>query len=187
MIKLLAKELGAGAVGITRVTQDALYKGGKIEYKNAIVILYPMDHDEMRYVTQAFEIAVELDEADATAPSVEKLRASFHSAHEKLFEFAGDLDQPCEIVSIRVGGSVPPSDVPYPSSSVVSTSRAFDQAQIFEGGREVIATVIPRANLEGIVHGPVIMEDETSTIYVPEQWQCWHDHAHNLVIESVHG
>ena len=51
-IKLLAKELGAGAVGITRVTQDALYKGGKIEYKNAIVILYPMDHEEMRYVTQ---------------------------------------------------------------------------------------------------------------------------------------
>ena len=142
---------------------------------------------EMRYVTQAFEIAVELDEAEATSPSVETLRASFHAAHEKLFEFAGDLDQPCEIVSIRVGGSVPPSDVPYPSSSVVSTSRAFDQAQIFEGGREVIATVIPRANLEGIVHGPVIMEDETSTIYVPEQWQCWHDDAHNLVIESVHG
>ena len=51
-IKLLAKELGAGAVGITRVTQDALYKGGKIEYKNAIVILYPMNHEEMRYVTQ---------------------------------------------------------------------------------------------------------------------------------------
>ena len=112
----------------------------------------------MRYVTQAFEIAVELDEAEATSPSVKRFAHS-HAAREKLFEFAGDLDQPCEIVSIRVGGSVPPSDVPYPSSSVVSTSRAFDQAQIFEGGREVIATVIPRANLEGTVHGPVIMED----------------------------
>lgn len=140
---------------------------------------------EMRYVTQAFEIAVELDEADATAPSVEKLRASFHSAHEKLFEFAGELDQPCEIVSIRVGGSVPPSDVPYPSSAVATTSRPFGKVQIFEGGQKVSATVIPRANLEGTVHGPVIMEDETSTIYVPQHWQCWHDEAHNLVIESV--
>jgi len=50
-IKSLAKELGAGSVGITPMTRDAIYKGGEVNYKNAIVILYPMDHDEMQYVT----------------------------------------------------------------------------------------------------------------------------------------
>jgi len=50
-IKSLAKELGAGSVGVTPMTKDAVYKDGKVNYKNAIVILYPMDHDEMQYVT----------------------------------------------------------------------------------------------------------------------------------------
>ncbi|MEC9415658.1 MAG: 4Fe-4S dicluster domain-containing protein [Pseudomonadota bacterium] len=50
-VKSLAKELGAGSVGVTPMIKDAVYKGGEVNYKNAIVILYPMDHDEMQYVT----------------------------------------------------------------------------------------------------------------------------------------
>ena len=50
-IKELAVNLGAGSIGVTKMTEDATYRGGEVRYKNAIVILYPMDHDEMQYVT----------------------------------------------------------------------------------------------------------------------------------------
>lgn len=50
-IKALARELGAGAVGITALAEQAKYKGFESELPNAIVILLPMDPEEMAYVT----------------------------------------------------------------------------------------------------------------------------------------
>jgi epoxyqueuosine reductase len=50
-IKQLARDLGAGACGITRVTEKALYQGVEVNYPTAIVVLMPMDHAEMAHVT----------------------------------------------------------------------------------------------------------------------------------------
>ena len=51
-IKQLARSLGAGTAGITPVIETALYRGMSPDYPNAVVILYPMDPEEMAYVTQ---------------------------------------------------------------------------------------------------------------------------------------
>ena len=50
-VKELAMKLGAGSVGISPMIKKALYINGEINYTNAIVILYPMDGNEMKYVT----------------------------------------------------------------------------------------------------------------------------------------
>lgn len=50
-IKNLARELGAGQVGIATVTSEALYQGQQMGLPTAVVVLLPMDHDEMAYVT----------------------------------------------------------------------------------------------------------------------------------------
>ena len=50
-IKAMAMRLGAGAVGIAPVTEKALYKDYQSDYPNAVVILIPMDSDEMAHVT----------------------------------------------------------------------------------------------------------------------------------------
>ena len=50
-IKELAMKFGAWSVGISPMIKQALYKHGEINYTNAIVILYPMDGNEMKYVT----------------------------------------------------------------------------------------------------------------------------------------
>ena len=50
-IKSRALELGAGSVGITGVTDPALYQDYETDYPNAIVVLMPMDSEEMAYVT----------------------------------------------------------------------------------------------------------------------------------------
>lgn len=50
-VKALAQELGAGQAGITAVTPEALYQGQEMGLPTAIVVLLPMDHEEMAYVT----------------------------------------------------------------------------------------------------------------------------------------
>ena len=50
-IKHRALELGAGTVGIAPLTEKALYQGTDPDYPNAIVILMPMDSEEMAHVT----------------------------------------------------------------------------------------------------------------------------------------
>ena len=46
-IKRLARTCGAGIVGITKVTEQALYEHSQIDYPNAIVIGMAMDRDAM--------------------------------------------------------------------------------------------------------------------------------------------
>jgi NAD-dependent dihydropyrimidine dehydrogenase PreA subunit len=50
-VKARARELGAGAVGIAPLTGRALYQGHDPDYPNAIVVLMPMDSEEMSHVT----------------------------------------------------------------------------------------------------------------------------------------
>jgi len=47
-----AMELGAGLVGFTRVSDQALYEGHEAPYENAICIALPMDRREMSHVPQ---------------------------------------------------------------------------------------------------------------------------------------
>ncbi len=49
-IKDKALELGAGLVGITLVTDDALFEGHEAPHPNAICVGLPMDREEMTHV-----------------------------------------------------------------------------------------------------------------------------------------
>ncbi|MGL4565757.1 MAG: 4Fe-4S dicluster domain-containing protein, partial [Halioglobus sp.] len=50
-IKQRACELGAGAAGIAALTEKALYQDYQPDYPHAIVVLMPMDSQEMAFVT----------------------------------------------------------------------------------------------------------------------------------------
>ena len=52
-IKAKAKEFGAGVVGITELTDDALFEGTELPYKYAICIGCPMRREEMVHVPHA--------------------------------------------------------------------------------------------------------------------------------------
>jgi NAD-dependent dihydropyrimidine dehydrogenase PreA subunit len=51
-LKSVARELGARLVGITRVTDAALYEGHEVPYESAICVGLPMDREEMRHAPQ---------------------------------------------------------------------------------------------------------------------------------------
>jgi NAD-dependent dihydropyrimidine dehydrogenase PreA subunit len=51
-VKLWARQLGAGLVGITTITDDAVYAGHEVPFKRAICIGIPMDRAEMCHAPQ---------------------------------------------------------------------------------------------------------------------------------------
>lgn len=51
-IKEKALAFGAGKVGVTRLSESAMYEGVTPDYQYAVVILYPMNADEMQHITQ---------------------------------------------------------------------------------------------------------------------------------------
>ncbi len=60
-LKSIARDAGAGAVGITPMTEDALYEGQTADYQSAIVIALPQDYETMRAVTTVKAAAETVD------------------------------------------------------------------------------------------------------------------------------
>ena len=135
---------------------------------------------EMRYVGQAFEIPVSIAAA-GEAISVYSLRAAFNAAHRQVFEFDKGGHGECEVVSFRVSGALPPPGVPsFPAESAPETGEQW--IQIFERGQARRCRRLQRAALSGTLHGPALVEDMTSTLYVPEAWRARADEHGNLVL-----
>ncbi|MDP6708382.1 MAG: hydantoinase/oxoprolinase family protein [Alphaproteobacteria bacterium] len=152
----------------------------------ALGIEGPLRHDyalEMRYVGQAFEVPVSLDEDSLAALDVAGLLARFNEAHHRVFEFGDSGQNAVEIVSFRRGTAAAPASLPALSESGEGGEVA--ETTIQQGGSEVRAKLLRRAMLEAEapIAGPALIEDATSTILVPAAWQARRDAADNLVLE----
>ena len=60
-LKAIATQTGAGAVGITPMSEDALFEGQTADYKTAIVIALPQDYETMKAVTTVKAAAETVD------------------------------------------------------------------------------------------------------------------------------
>ena len=138
---------------------------------------------EMRYVGQAFEVSVSFDTPEMATLDEATLRSSFDAAHHRIFEFAESSANRVEIVSFRLGASVPPESLPSLHASEPDTRPG--STQLFDRGQGVGAQLLNRLHLDATPRaGPLLIEDETSTIYVPDGWAACLDEHQNLIITS---
>ena len=127
---------------------------------------------EMRYLGQAFEIPVELPLAEALALDAASLSAAFDRAHHRVFEFSKGGGR-AEVVSMRVGAAVPPEAMPE-LAQAREAGAAERGIELYERGRRKSCVLLPRqAFAAGAAarQGPLLVEDGTSTIYVPDGWE----------------
>ena len=125
---------------------------------------------EMRYQTQAFEIPVPVDAEILHRADARELAELFRRAHHEVFEFDEGIERPCEIVSVRIGGAVPPDELPV--EVLPEADRANPTPHLlYEHGRAVEGACVSRANVTNIA-GAAIIEDGTSTIFLPEGWRA---------------
>jgi N-methylhydantoinase A len=140
---------------------------------------------QMRFVGQAFEIDVPLPEGEL---SEESLRDAFDAAHRLVYFHAGGAGlggKRVEIVGFRIGASVPETCV-LPDKTPPS-SKPARRRTVHENREQRECTLCSRSHLDdqGGLPGPLLVEDDTSTIYVPPGWRARNDAAGNLILNRT--
>ncbi|MFT5511312.1 MAG: N-methylhydantoinase A, partial [Hyphomicrobiaceae bacterium] len=141
---------------------------------------------EMRYVGQAFELSVPL-EVTPEQLTFAHLFEAFRAAHHRIFEFSKPPEKPAEVVSYRVGARAEVGSFAFDSGSAVepdAMQAPLRTIDIEEGGATIACKIIPRQAIgTKAMGGTILVEDGTSTLYVPEGWQVRRDNPGNLIIE----
>lgn len=137
---------------------------------------------ELRYVGQAFEVPVRLDRAELAALTDDDLAARFASAHDQIFSFSEAGHGRAEIVSFRLGAASAPDTVPVLAGGDAAGDAG--DVEIFDRGERLTCRRLTRAAIkaEGGAAGPALVEDETSTIYIPAGWAGSVDANANLIL-----
>jgi len=137
---------------------------------------------DVRYVGQFSEVEVPVPDAVLTEAAVAKLAGEFHRIHESLNGYSMP-EAPAEIVNLRVVGRGLTDSEPTPARSGGGSALTGRRKAFFEDGfREVPVFDGHRlASGEGVA-GPAIVEQETTTVVVPPEYQLTCDvHGNYLV------
>jgi len=138
---------------------------------------------DMRFVGQAFEVAVAFDPDELPALGANDVRDRFREAHHRVYFFRGNESKPVEFVSFRLGVTAPLAGLPMLAET--ETGRPLDrEIDVFDDRRWQRGRLVSRASMrEGVeVTGPALLEDPTSTLFVPAGWVATRDAADNTVM-----
>jgi N-methylhydantoinase A len=141
----------------------------------------------MRFVGQAFEITVEIDAGALANLTPDGLLNLFNEAHNRVFAFGESGLHRAEIVSFRLGASAPPNVVPALNEGI-GDRVLRSEARIFDLGEWRQCQLVSRAAIAGEaagVPGPALVEDGTSTIFVPQGWTASVDSQDNILLHST--
>jgi N-methylhydantoinase A len=138
---------------------------------------------DMRFVGQAFEVPVELDQDDMAGLDAASLRRLFGEAHERVYFFGAELRKPVEIVSFRLGVTSPLAKVPVLSET--AEYRVPERAiEMYDNRARRRGILLSRGAIEPgrVIAGPALLEDPTSTLFVPNGWSALADEHDNMIL-----
>lgn len=135
----------------------------------------------VRYSGQSSELSI----VGAAFDDVEELGRQFRAAHEQLYGYA--TTEPWELVTVRTEVSAPNRPVTAaPAPDGLAVLEPMGRRHVtFEDGTSAHTPVYYRGDLPAdcALTGPVIVEDEWSTVVVPPRDSLWVDARGNLHIE----
>ncbi|WP_421996523.1 hydantoinase/oxoprolinase family protein [Reyranella sp.] len=146
----------------------------------ALVYTHTLD---MRFVGQAFEVGVEVPADRVDALDATSLAALFADAHHRTFMHGATLDRPVEIVTLRVGATLPIGTPPRLDRERLAAGPA-ESTRVFHGEDWIDCA---RHTAEALsagqaVAGPAVIEGYTATTWVPPGWTATLDEADNLIL-----
>ncbi len=141
---------------------------------------------DMRYVGQAFEVAVDLDNDSLADLDVASLRQKFADEHEKIFFHGADTSMAVEVVNMRIKATIA-LDNPKPLADADQTQEKPLEVRIFDDRSWHTGLQYTRATLKarGEAAGPVLVVDPTSTVFVPAGWVAVVDRTDNLIMRNT--
>ncbi len=145
---------------------------------------------DLRYTHQGSEVTVAFDGSQVTGETIDGVIQEFHDHHEQLYGFS--LDQPVEIVTLRVSasGDVGSVDMPErPGGLVVPDQAIASQRQVFfdESGGFVDCNIFSFDRLApgSSIDGPAILEGMDSTVVINPGWTGQIDKYGNCIMEPI--
>ncbi len=139
---------------------------------------------DMRFIGQAFEITVDIDGGTLPNLTAGDLLDLFNEAHNRVFSFGESGMHRAEIVSFRLGASAPPEVIPALNEGI-GDEVVRGQTKIFDMGEWRSCELLSRAAIAGEaagIPGPALVEDGTSTIFVPHGWTATVDDQDNILL-----
>ena len=138
---------------------------------------------DMRFVGQAFEVGVEIPADKLGTLDAEYIAGLFADAHHRTFMHGATLDRPVEIVTLRVGATLPIGAVPRLDRKVLA-ARAPEQTRIFHDDAWIDCArhTAEALNAGQEITGPAVIEGYTATTWVPPGWTAGLDRADNLIL-----
>lgn len=135
---------------------------------------------DMRYFGQGFEISVP---AEPWPITYKACVSRFHDLHEEFYGYSND-DAIVQVITLRLRVDGPPVSIALPK--VNGKAGNMVEKEIVEKGHRISCTFVERAALRvGFSQaGPMVVEDETSTTYVPTGWTLSVDPSWNLVLRK---
>lgn len=138
---------------------------------------------DMRFVGQAFEVPVTFTEKELAKLTSSAIAKRFGEAHYRVYLFGGEADKPIEFVSFRLAVTAPLKELPLLRESADHVMQdaeieMFDARRWQTGRLKSRAAVKPREK----VAGPALLEDPTSTLFVPKGWTAHRDANDNTIL-----
>lgn len=139
---------------------------------------------DARYAGQGFEVRVVVnDQLDDSSPS--RIAAAFHAEHQRVFGHA-NTSEAVEIVNYRIRAVVRMTQYhPNPGEAEGDPTQqvGVHRTAVFAGGSYEVP-VVPRSAMGIADHftGPIIIEQQDSTVVVPPTWSVEQDKFGTLVL-----
>ena len=139
---------------------------------------------DMRFVGQAFEIAVPVDTATIGQLDAASLSDRFNAAHRQVYFHGGEPGRQVELVGLRFGVRRRLETLPEVRERASDVVRPPSAPVTIAGSRAVQAVVADAALLMAgdPVHGPALIEGYSSTVWVPEGWVAQRDAPGNMLL-----
>jgi N-methylhydantoinase A len=150
--------------------------------QETIQIRYLVD---MRYVGQGYELTVPVD---ATALTADALRNAYNEWHARLYG-RRMTESPVEAVTFRVTATRPTHDAPQLPivPRLAGAAEPFAVGELFVDDTPRPLSYYRHADLPvGLaLDGPVVIEQNTSTTFVPRSWRVTRDAHSTLTLERT--
>ncbi|GGT43976.1 hydantoinase [Streptomyces chromofuscus] len=136
---------------------------------------------DMRYQGQGFEMHVALP--DGTGTTADRLLESFHEVHARRYGHA-ESTRSVQVVTVRLAVTRPRPPLVLPRVDI-DPELAVHTEPIIENGTAIDAVFRSRRSLDVGTkqRGPAVIEDGTSTTFVPSGWFAHVDEHTNLILE----
>ena len=143
---------------------------------------------EVRYLGQAYEVAVPVNIGVVTAESLDAVISEFHRLHDRAFAFS-DPDQPVEFVTFRVTAVVPLETAAPTVRSGSTIAEPTDERDVYELGAGFQSTPVwERHTLPNgfTLNGPAIIQQLDTTTWVPSYASAEVDPTGNVLVTLDH-